>query len=41
MYVDGLVFFLESVPLFRMEEFDSTYNVSSTPCANAVKPSFY
>ena len=40
MYVDGLVFFSESVPLFRTEEF-STYNVSSTPCANAVKPSFY
>ena len=41
IYVDGLVFFLASVSLFRTDEFDSTYNVSSTPCANAVKPGFY
>ena len=41
MYVDRLVFFSECVPLFRTEEFDSTYSVSSTPYANVVKPSFY
>ena len=40
MYVDGLVFFSESIPLFRMEEF-STYNVSSTRYTNAVKLGFY
>ena len=40
MYVDGFVFFSESVPFFRTEEF-STYNVSSTRCMNAIKPGFY
>ena len=38
MYVDGLVFFSESVPLFRMEEF-STYNVSSLRYTNAIEVS--
>ena len=38
MYVDGVVFFSESVPLFRMEEF-STYNVNSTCCTIAVEVS--
>ena len=41
MYVDGLVFLSENVPLFRTEEFDCTYHVSSTPYANVVKPGFY
>ena len=39
MYVDGLIFFLESVPLFRTEEF-SIYNVSTTRCMNVVNPGF-
>ena len=38
MYVDTLVLFSESVPLFKTEEL-STYNVSSTRCTNAVKVS--
>ena len=40
MYVHRLVFFSESVALFRTEEF-STYNVSSICCTNAIKPGFY
>ena len=38
MYVDRLVLSLESVPLFRTEEF-STYNVSNTHCTDSVKVS--
>ena len=40
MYVDELVFFSESVPLLRTEEFNM-YNVNSTHSLNAVKPGFY
>ena len=40
MYVDGLVFVSESVPLFRTEEF-STYNISSTCCTNVVELGSY
>ena len=38
MYVNKLVLFLESVSLFRTEEF-STYNVSNTRSRNSVKVS--
>ena len=38
MYVDKLVLFSESVPLFRMEEF-SSYNVNNTRYTNSVKVS--